>query len=81
MNQREALRFVAWEVLQDIENHADEYRCGDRLLPDDLTEKDRERVALAYENIVARLDFIATGRRKAKRKVAPPDPNQVALFE
>jgi hypothetical protein len=64
VNQREALRFAAWEVLQDIESHAEEYRCGDRTLPEeDFTEKDRERVAKAYEDLVRRLNFIATGRR------------------
>lgn len=79
MNKRDALRFVAWEILQDIEGHASGYRCGDRILPDEFTAKDRERVAKAYEEMVARLDFISTGRRKPK--VRPPDPNQVALFE
>lgn len=80
MNKREALRFVAWEILQDIEHHAADYRNGDRLLPDEFTDKDRERVALGYEGMVARLDFIATGRRR-KKPASLPDPNQVALFE
>lgn len=76
MNQREALRGAAEHLLGPLQKLAE-----DAMYLESLKPADRVRMANAYDILRERLEVMAYGRQARKPQVAPPDPNQIHLFE
>lgn len=80
MNKRQAIQGAAEWLLAEIPALR-EHALYSPDLP--LEKADRARMAAALDVLEERLGVTAYGRERMgpSRKVSPPDPNQVALFE
>ena len=79
MNQKEALRLLAGDVLaklNELKTYDEKY--GHDLAP--LNTKDHGRWMRAHEELEYRLLRIENPSLRRAPQVAPVDPNQVALF-
>lgn len=79
MNQREALKFAANELLEVARSLAAEYAMGEAVTPEEWSDRDVQRVAKGFEVLAARLEYTVTGERAARP--AEEDPDQYPLFE
>jgi len=79
MNQREALRLLAGDVLRKL-HELKEYdeKYGHDLAP--RHTKDHDRWMRAHEELEYRLLRIENPSMRRTPAPVPPDPNQVALF-
>lgn len=80
MNQREALRLLAGDLLgklRDMQLHDEKYGAWAA----ERGTKDHDRWMLAHEEMEYRLMKIENPSMRRKPQVVAPDPNQVALFE
>ena len=79
MNQRDALRFAASELLEIAQSEAEGYAQGARSVPQEWTNRDVQRIVRGFQTLAARLEYTVTGERTAR--VEPGDPDQIPLFE
>lgn len=80
MNQREALRLLASDVLRKLgELREEDEKYGHDLAP--RHTKDHDRWMRAHDELEYRLMKIENPSIRRRPQVKPPDPNQVALFE
>ena len=80
MNKRQALSALAGDLmvkLQEMRTHDERYGSYHA----ERGTADHDRLMLAHEELEFRLMKIEHPTLRRKPKVAPPDPNQVALFE
>lgn len=82
MNQRDALRFAANELLEAARAQAEAFAAwgqGGRSAFGELSARDVERIVRGFEILAARLEYTVTGHRA--KSADPGDPDQIPLFE